>query len=244
MRLGYKVNEIFYSLQGEGFYTGTAAVFIRLSGCNLHCDFCDTKHEEGQFLQVKEILQEIDRVCAGARPSLVVLTGGEPTLTVDDALCKALAERFRGMKPMIDYLSRIGTKAFVIAALEELAVILLATCYVLVHGAYSLQVWAALFMAFSFHLLVHVLQAVLARGYVPGVVSALLLLPYSYIGLEGIWLAMSGWEMVACGVAGVVFMAANLLLAHRLAGWAVRVLGAARAQAAHQETSDQRKTTE
>ena len=156
----------------------------------------------------------------------------------------ALAERFRGMKPMIDYLSRISTKAFVIAALEELAVILLATCYVLVYGAYSLQVWAALFMAFSFHLLVHVLQAVQARGYVPGVVSALLLLPYSYIGLEGIWLAMSGWEMVACGVAGVVFMAVNLLLAHRLAGWAVRVLGAARAQAAHQETSDQRKTTE
>lgn len=95
MRMGYKVNEIFYSLQGEGYYAGTAAVFIRLSGCNLHCNFCDTKHEEGRFLQVNEILREIDRVCAGARPSLVVLTGGEPTLTADDALCKTLAERFR-----------------------------------------------------------------------------------------------------------------------------------------------------
>ncbi|MDE7369022.1 MAG: 7-carboxy-7-deazaguanine synthase QueE, partial [Muribaculaceae bacterium] len=38
------INEIFYSLQGEGYWTGLPAVFIRLSGCNLKCDFCDTDH--------------------------------------------------------------------------------------------------------------------------------------------------------------------------------------------------------
>ena len=37
-----RVNEIFYSIQGEGRYTGTPAIFIRLAGCNLRCDFCDT----------------------------------------------------------------------------------------------------------------------------------------------------------------------------------------------------------
>ena len=42
-----KINELFYSLQGEGFHTGTPAVFIRFSGCNLKCDFCDTRHESG-----------------------------------------------------------------------------------------------------------------------------------------------------------------------------------------------------
>ena len=41
----YRVNEIFYSLQGEGVYTGTPAVFLRFSGCNLKCGFCDTAHE-------------------------------------------------------------------------------------------------------------------------------------------------------------------------------------------------------
>lgn len=40
-----RVNEIFYSIQGEGRYTGTPAVFIRLAGCNLRCDFCDTEHQ-------------------------------------------------------------------------------------------------------------------------------------------------------------------------------------------------------
>ena len=91
----YKINEIFYSLQGEGFYTGTPAVFIRLSGCNLACPFCDTKHQEGDFYELPELLKEVEKVYEGARPPLVVLTGGEPTLFADGELCKALAARFK-----------------------------------------------------------------------------------------------------------------------------------------------------
>ena len=44
-----KINEIFYSIQGEGYFTGTPTVFVRFSGCNLRCPFCDTEHKEGKI---------------------------------------------------------------------------------------------------------------------------------------------------------------------------------------------------
>lgn len=84
-----KVNEIFCSLQGEGFHTGTAAVFVRLSGCNLKCDFCDTNHTAGSWLTVTEI---VDRVVQYSVPT-VILTGGEPSLQEISPLVDALHTR-------------------------------------------------------------------------------------------------------------------------------------------------------
>ena len=56
MKKTYRVNEIFYSLQGEGYYTGTPAVFLRFSGCNRACSFCDT-----DFAAFTEMTAEIGR---------------------------------------------------------------------------------------------------------------------------------------------------------------------------------------
>ncbi|MDR0893623.1 MAG: 7-carboxy-7-deazaguanine synthase QueE [Mediterranea sp.] len=81
-----KINEIFYSLQGEGYYTGTPAIFVRFSGCNLKCSFCDTHHEEGVMMTDDEILAEVRRYPAVT----VVLTGGEPSLWIDDELIDRL----------------------------------------------------------------------------------------------------------------------------------------------------------
>ena len=75
-----KINEIFYSLQGEGYHTGTPATFIRFSGCNLKCDFCDTRHEEGRMMTDDEIIAEVEKYPAVT----VILTGGEPSLWIDD----------------------------------------------------------------------------------------------------------------------------------------------------------------
>ena len=83
----YKVNEIFYSLQGEGYNTGTASVFVRMSGCNLRCAFCDTKHQGGRLMSLPQILEEIAR---WPQAPLVVLTGGEPALSVDGELVHAI----------------------------------------------------------------------------------------------------------------------------------------------------------
>lgn len=77
-----KVNEIFYSIQGEGAHSGEAAVFVRLSGCNLHCSFCDTEHQTYQDLSEEKITQEIAKYPA----YLVVITGGEPTLQLTTSL--------------------------------------------------------------------------------------------------------------------------------------------------------------
>lgn len=73
-----KVNEIFYSLQGEGRHAGRAAVFIRLSGCNLKCPFCDTDFSQYQEMTVEEITDEVCRLSLDCH--FVVITGGEPTL--------------------------------------------------------------------------------------------------------------------------------------------------------------------
>lgn len=81
-----KINEIFCSIQGEGYHTGTPAIFIRFSGCNLRCPFCDTKHEEGQRMSDEEIIEKIKDY----KPSLVVLTGGEPSLFIDESFVEKL----------------------------------------------------------------------------------------------------------------------------------------------------------
>ena len=127
-----------------------------------------------------------------------------------------LERRFPWSHNIRAHLSRLGRRGFASAALEELLVLSLATCYVLVGGTCSMQAWSALFMAFSLHLLVHVAQAVAVGGYVPGLATSLLLLPFAAYGLWSIWLAMGCLEFMAWGLAGVAFMVANLRLAHWL----------------------------
>lgn len=84
----YRVNEIFYSLQGEGRWAGRAAVFVRLSGCNLRCPFCDTDFSDYREMGAEEIVKEAKRLGGDCR--FIVITGGEPTLQVDEPLTALL----------------------------------------------------------------------------------------------------------------------------------------------------------
>ena len=75
-----RISEIYLSIQGEGILTGTESVFVRASGCNLRCRYCDTPYAswnpEGDDLSVEEIIAEVEKLdCRHA-----VLTGGEPML--------------------------------------------------------------------------------------------------------------------------------------------------------------------
>ena len=90
----YLVNEIFYSLQGEGVRAGTPNLFLRLSRCNLACKVethgfdCDTEFESGRWMTPAEILEEFRQLSPACR--WVVLTGGEPALQVDRELVDLL----------------------------------------------------------------------------------------------------------------------------------------------------------
>lgn len=83
----FRINEIFYSLQGEGFHTGTPAVFVRFSGCNLKCAFCDTQHQVGVLMPLEAIITEIKKYPVAP---MVVLTGGEPSLFIDEDFVAAI----------------------------------------------------------------------------------------------------------------------------------------------------------
>lgn len=81
-----RVNEIFYSLQGEGYHAGVPAIFVRLSGCNLSCPFCDTQHAFGREMSDSEVVEAVAKWPA----RLVVITGGEPSLQLTKSLVHAL----------------------------------------------------------------------------------------------------------------------------------------------------------
>jgi 7-carboxy-7-deazaguanine synthase len=73
-----RVNEIFYSIQGESSYAGRPCVFVRLTGCNLRCSYCDTRYayDEGQYLNIDEIIAQV----TSYHCRLAEITGGEPLL--------------------------------------------------------------------------------------------------------------------------------------------------------------------
>jgi 7-carboxy-7-deazaguanine synthase len=74
--MNLKVNEIFYSIQGESVHAGLPCVFVRLTGCNLRCSYCDTQYafDEGRFMSVADIIRQVGQFGCG----LVEITGGEP----------------------------------------------------------------------------------------------------------------------------------------------------------------------
>lgn len=90
----YRINEIFYSVQGEGVRAGCPSLFLRFSKCNLQCTIashgfdCDTEFESGELMDGEEIVYRLGRLSERCR--WVTLTGGEPALQVDDVLIDVL----------------------------------------------------------------------------------------------------------------------------------------------------------
>ncbi|MZG30509.1 MAG: radical SAM protein [Nitrospinae bacterium] len=94
-----KVNEIYASIQGESSHTGLPCIFVRLTGCNLRCSWCDTAYafHEGRELSLEEVVQQVETFSL----PLVEITGGEPLMQEDVyPLMEALLEK--GYKVMLE----------------------------------------------------------------------------------------------------------------------------------------------
>lgn len=89
-----KVSEIFTSFQGEGPYIGTPATFLRLYGCNLNCQWCDTDISTYEMLSVDDVAEILMTQMEFNNINLLVITGGEPTLQMEEIkrLVKELPE--------------------------------------------------------------------------------------------------------------------------------------------------------
>ena len=89
-----KVSEIFTSFQGEGPYIGTPATFLRLYGCNLNCQWCDTDISTYEMLSVDDVAEILITQMEFNNINLLVITGGEPTLQMEEIkrLIKALPD--------------------------------------------------------------------------------------------------------------------------------------------------------
>ncbi len=96
--LTLKISEIFFSAEGEGGRQGQPTIFVRLSGCNLRCDFCDTRYawEEGQEINQEIILSKIVRIKNKYQANWVSITGGEPLV--------------QDIKPLVEKLKQAGFK--------------------------------------------------------------------------------------------------------------------------------------
>ena len=143
----YKVNEIFFTLQGEGAHSGIPAVFVRFSGCNLRCPWCDTDFTNYTPMTAEQIVKEVRELydMPNERHKMCVLTGGEPSLQVDKPLIDALHDagfyiciETNGTRPLpqgIDWITCSPKKGTKIALKQVNEVKVVFT------GTYDPQVW-------------------------------------------------------------------------------------------------------
>ena len=91
----YKINEIFYSVQGEGFHMGMPAIFIRFAGCNLNCGYCDTKNDANYEYDLSSLLEIVNDISRQYNTNNIILTGGEPTLQIDAPIINNLYLKYK-----------------------------------------------------------------------------------------------------------------------------------------------------
>lgn len=128
----------------------------------------------------------------------------------------SLKKRFPRFEKIFTYHLQLNTRVFSIAAFEEFVVLALVTAYVFAGGEWAERMWMSVTIAFTIHLVLHIIQAVMVMGYVPGLVTSAVLFPFFSIMVYHIYNASDFVDFVLYTVVGVVFIVFNLRFAHWL----------------------------
>lgn len=125
-----------------------------------------------------------------------------------------LTEQFPFVQKPIQQLESLSTSAFAVAVFEEFLIVSAVTVLAFYYDWH--YAWIAIFLAFSFHLLIHIAQWILLRRYIPMIITSMLCLPYYIYTFMKISELFSEKDIILCFSIGVIFMLINLLFAHKL----------------------------
>lgn len=126
-----------------------------------------------------------------------------------------LTDKYPKFAKQITYLGQLSVPAFSIAVLEEFILVSITTVLALTLQWYS--VWIAVFTAFTFHIILHIVQWMVIRKYIPAIITSLLSLPYLIWGLSRVLNEFSLSMIMICFVIGTLVAILNLYFAHKFA---------------------------
>lgn len=125
-----------------------------------------------------------------------------------------LSSRFPKLEKQVRHFKRLSTASFAFAVLEEFIIIALATILALFFQWY--YAWIATFTVFGFHIIIHIIQWLIAGRYIPVIVTSLLSVPYIILGMNMIFTSFSLFEIITCFLTGLPIAIINLLIIHKL----------------------------
>lgn len=125
-----------------------------------------------------------------------------------------LTIKYPGLEKQVRHFEQLSTAAFAFAVLEEFIIIAFVTIYALLFQWY--YAWIAIFTVFEFHIIVHIIQWLIAGRYIPVIITSLLSVPYIILGMNMIFTSFSLFEILICFLTGLPIAIINLLTIHKL----------------------------
>ena len=150
-------------------------------------------------------------------PIVFIIHDFEEIIGVEKWLKKngeCMKRKYPKLTMRMQHLETLSSQTFAVAVLEEFLIISTVTICTLLFSYYF--VWIAVFSAFSFHIMIHIVQWIIIKKYIPVIVTSLLSIPYIVLGMLCIIHLFSHKDIILCSLIGILVASLNLLLVHKL----------------------------